>query len=148
MRIIALLIGVILCSGSGVAALDQPGQAVPPATPEALEGLPYTGIIKNSTRYEVSIPSDNSDAALVIPPHGWTEYIIWTKRLDVTAFHNGKPFYCLKIQAQPKNYQFMCSKYDFMAEIVKPEPVRKYKPVKKKRIKRRPKRVEGEESLG
>ena len=30
----------------------------------------YTGIIKNKTRFEVSVPSENSDATLTIPPMG------------------------------------------------------------------------------
>jgi hypothetical protein len=93
----------------------------------------YTGIIKNKTRYEVSVPSENSDATLVIPPHSWIEYTMWTRRANVTAYHDGKPFYCLKLYADPREYAFMCDKYDFMAEIVKPEPApRKYKPMKKR----------------
>ena len=40
---------------------------------------------------------------------------------NVTAYHDGKPFYCLKLWADPGEYPFMCEKYDFMAEIVKPE---------------------------
>jgi hypothetical protein len=100
----------------------------------------YTGIIKNKTRYEVSVPSENSDGTLVIPPHSWIEYTMWTRRAKVTAFHDGKPFYCLTLVADPKEYPFMCSKYDFMAEIVKPEPKGKYKPMKKRkrRVKRQP----------
>jgi hypothetical protein len=100
----------------------------------------YTGIIKNKTRYEVSLPSENSDATLVIPPHGWIEYTMWTRRASVTAYHDGKPFYCLKLLADPSEYSFMCSKYDFMAEIVKPEGATgTYKPMKKrKRIKKQP----------
>ncbi len=39
----------------------------------------------------------------------------------MTAYHDGKPFYCLKLFADPSEYPFMCKKYDFMAEIVKPE---------------------------
>jgi hypothetical protein len=99
----------------------------------------YTGIIKNKTGREVSVPSENSDATLVIPPHGWIEYTIWTRRANVTAYHDGKPFYCLKLNAQPREYPFMCSNYDFMAEIVKAEPAGggKYKPMKKrKRLKK------------
>jgi len=98
----------------------------------------YTGIIKNKTRYEVSVPSENSGATLVIPPHGWIEYTMWTRRANVTAYHDGKPFYCLKLSVHLQEYPFMCSKYDFMAEIVKPEPaVGKSKPMKKrKRIKK------------
>jgi len=101
----------------------------------------YTGIIKNKTRYEVSIPSENSDATLVIPPHSFIEYTMWTRRANVTAYHDGKPFYCLKLLADPNEFLFMCSKYDFMAEIVKPEPAAgKYKPMKKrKRVKKQPK---------
>jgi hypothetical protein len=103
----------------------------------------YTGIIKNKTRYEVSVPSENSDATLVIPPHSWIEYTMWTRRANVTAYHDGKPFYCLKLWADPNEYPFMCSNYDFMAEIVKPEamyrPAGTYKPMKKrKRIKKQP----------
>ena len=95
----------------------------------------YTGIIKNKTRYEVSLPSENSDATLVIPPHSWIEYTMWTRRAKVTAYHDGKPFYCLVLFADLKEYPFMCSKYDFMAEIVKPEPARKYKPMKKRKYR-------------
>jgi hypothetical protein len=87
----------------------------------------------------VSIPSENSDATLVIPPNGWIEYTMWTRQADVTAYHEGKPFYCLKLAAHPKEYPFMCKKYDFMAEIVKPEAAGagKYKPMKKrKRVKK------------
>jgi hypothetical protein len=101
----------------------------------------YTGIIKNKTNYEVSLPSENSDATLVIPPHSWIEYTMWTRRAKVTAYHDGKPFYCLALYADPSEYPFMCGKYDFMAEIVKPEPSGKYKPMKKRkyRVKKQPK---------
>jgi hypothetical protein len=96
-----------------------------------------TGIIKNKTRYEVSVPSENSDATLIIPAHSWIEYTAWTRKFDVTVYREGKPFYCLKIQAYPKEYSYMCKKYDFMAEIVKPEPSKagKYKPMKKRKYR-------------
>ena len=104
----------------------------------------YTGIIKNKTRYEVSVPSESSDANLLIPPHGWIEYTMWTRSANITAYHDGKPFYCLKLWADPSEFSFMCNKYDFMAEIVKPEPVDrpegKYKPMKKRKrqVKKQP----------
>ena len=135
MKIVALIMGLILVLGSVAVAVDTPAPAGSAALAEVQEVPPYTGVIKNKTKYEVSIPSENSDATLVIPPHGWIEYVIWDKHVDLTAYHNGKPFYCLKIQAQPKNYQFMCSQYDFMAEIVKPEPVKRHWPSKLKRRK-------------
>jgi hypothetical protein len=149
MRIIALVIGIILVSASVGLAIDPPSQAGPTVMPEVPDGRPYTGIIKNRTRYKVSIPSDNSDATLIIPPYGWIEYTIWTHKFDVAAYHNGDPFYCLKLVAHPQEYTFKCKKYDFMAEIVKPEPVRRYKPVRKKRIKkRRQKADQGVKGLG
>ena len=113
---------------------------VPQSLRENERARRYTGIIKNKTRYEVSLPSENSDATLTIPPHSFIEYTMWTRRANVTVYHDGKPFYCLKLLADPREYAFMCDKYDFMAEIVKPEPVRKYKPMKKRkyRAKKRP----------
>ena len=146
MRILALIIGIMLVAAGGAAAIDTPRQAGPPATLELLDGIPYTGIIQNKTRYEVSIPSDNSGATLVIPPYGWIEYTIWTHQYDVAAYHDGDPFYCLKLIANPQAYAFKCKKYDFMAEIVKAEPAGqsagKYKPMKKR------KRVVKKESQG
>jgi len=137
MRITALIIGVMLVASGVAGAIDTPGQGAPQAMPEVLDGVAYTGIIKNKTRYEVSIPSENSDGTLVIPPNSWIEYTIWTRSADVTAYYEGKPFYCLKLAAHPREYPFMCSKYDFMAEIVKPEPAGTYKPMKKrKRVKK------------
>jgi hypothetical protein len=107
----------------------------------------YTGIIKNKTRYEVSVPSNNSGATLTIPARGWIEYISYTPHFDLTAYREGKPFYCMNINADPRTYDFMCDKYDFMVEIVKPEP--KSKPIlKKKRLKRRAKCDEGVQGLG
>jgi hypothetical protein len=142
-------------ANTGLPAVGTSDLVFDPVTPDAA-GLPdrrdlpfpanlqrnetarrYTGIIKNKTRYEVSVPSENSDATLVIPPHGWIEYTMWTRRANVTAYNDGKPFYCLKLCADPSEYLFMCSRYDFMAEIVKPEPAGKYKPMKKrKRVKK------------
>jgi hypothetical protein len=83
---------------------------------------PYTGVIKNTTRYNVVLPSLNSGATLAIPAHGWIEYTVYSRKSDLTVYSDGKPFYCLTIQADPKNYEYMCKRYDFLAEIAKPEP--------------------------
>lgn len=131
-------------SSNFAAAIDTLRTVDPQAIPELQDlpvpGLskprtrPYTGIIQNKTNYEVSIPSRNSIGTLVIPPHSWIEYIAWDQFFDVTAYHDGKPFYCLKIHAHPRTYPFMCKKYDFLAEIVKPEPApSQYKPMKKRK---------------
>jgi hypothetical protein len=143
MRIITLIIGVMLVASGVAGAVESPRPLGPPTTLEVLDGVAYTGIIKNNTRYEVSIPSENSDATLVILPHSYIEYTIWTHKVDVTAYRDGKPFYCLKLAAQPQAYPFMCKKYDFMAEIVKPEPTQgghRYKPMKKRKrhVKKQP----------
>jgi len=149
MRIIALIIVVILVSPGFVAAVDPPDLADLPAASESQEVRPYIGIIKNKTRNEVSIPSENSDATLLIPPNGWIEFTTWTQHSGVTAYHNGNPFYCLNIFAHPQEYSFMCKKYDFMVEITPPTPVRKYKPIQKeRRIKKKPIGDEGVEALG
>ena len=134
---------------NGQPALPQPAAppiaAAEPATinpsdPEAFQGRPrlYTGIIKNKSNCDVSLYSGNSDAVLIIPAHGWIEYDAWLRHFDLTAYCDGKPYYCLKINANPKAYPFMCKNYDFMVEIVKPEGVKSY-PGKK--LKRRVKKV-------
>ena len=60
---------------------------------------------------------------------------MWTRRANVTAYYDGKPFYCLTLSANPSEYCFMCSRYDFMAEVVKPEPAPSYKPMKKRKYR-------------
>jgi hypothetical protein len=108
----------------------------------------YTGVIKNQTRYEVSVPSRNSGATLIIPARGFIEYVSYEKDFDVTVYRDGKPFYCLKINAHPREYAFMCKNdYDFIAEIVKPESTSEDRYRKMKRAIKKPKpRPEGEET--
>jgi hypothetical protein len=108
----------------------------------------YTGIIKNKTRYDVSVPSANSGATIIIPAQGFIEYTIWNKHSDITAYYNGKPFYCLKVTAHPKNYDYMCKRYDFIAEIVKEEAIQKPKPSKMKKRLRKKTKVSEVEGLG
>jgi hypothetical protein len=104
---------------------------VPPIPP----ARKYTGIIKNKTKYEVSIPSRNSDATITIPPYGWVEYTAWNKHFSMTVYNDGNPFFCININAHFQKYPFMCKKYDFIAEIVKEEPVIRKGPSKLKRRK-------------
>jgi len=121
-----------------------------PATPITNRAGPprkYTGIIKNKTALEVSVPSGNSGSTLVIPPRGWIEYISYARHFNLTAYQDGKPYYCMNINAEPRNYAFMCDRYDFLVEIVKPEPKLKVAP-KQKRYKKKPKGEEGVEGLG
>lgn len=107
----------------------------------------YVGVIKNRTNYEVSVPSRNSDSTLIIPARSFIEYVSYEKDFVVTVYRDGKPFYCLKINAHPREYAFMCKNdYDFIAEIVKPEPTSQAKYQKMKRAIKKPKpRPEGEQ---
>jgi hypothetical protein len=139
MRIMALIIAVILVSPGLVAAIDPVDQTGITTASELQEVRSYTGIIKNNSRCKVSIPSENSDATLLIPPHSWIEFTIWTQKSNVTAYCDGKPFYCLNIFAHPQEYPFMCKKYDFMAEIVKEEPVIRQGPSGPSKLKPRKK---------
>lgn len=102
----------------------------------------YTGIIKNRSSCDVSLYSGNSGATLIIPAHGWIEYDAWVRHFNLTAYCDGKPYYCMNINANPAAYPFMCKKYDFMVEIVKPEAVERYPGKKLKR------RVRKERALG
>ncbi len=100
----------------------------------------YTGIIKNNTGYDVSVPSRNSSATLIIPARSFIEYVSYDKNFDVTVYKGGRPFYCLKINAHPREYAYMCrNDYDFIAEIERPEPVaRQQKYPKLKRAIKKP----------
>jgi hypothetical protein len=140
MRILACIMGIILASAGLAAAVDQPTQLEVLALAGSTGYAPYKGIIRNCTRYEVSIPSKNSLGTVTIPPFGWIEYITWAQKADVTAYRDGQPFYCLKIQAKPQQFPFMCKKYDFMEEIVKVEEPRATPTKLKRRIKRKAKR--------
>lgn len=121
-------------------AIDIIKQADPTALPEldAIVGdskrqrsmRAYTGIIKNNTKYELSVPSQNSLGTLIIPPKGWIEYTVWEPRARFSPYLNGEPYRCFDIKPKPKAYDFMCKKYDFMAVIdaaEKPEYYKKYK---------------------
>ena len=107
---------------------------------------PYTGIIKNTTGYDLEVPSKNSSAALPLPAKGYIEYKAWQQKFDLTVYRDGKPFYCLKIEAHLGEYPYMCSRYDFLAEVVAAKPEKKSK-LKKRRFKKKPKSDEVE-SLG
>jgi hypothetical protein len=108
----------------------------------------YIGIIKNTTGYDLAVPSKNSSAALPLPAKGFIEYTAWQQKFDLTVYRDGKPFYCLKIEAHPKGYPYMCSNYDFFAEVVAAEPVKKHKPVRKKRHKKKKPVDEGVKGFG
>ena len=141
LMILLLFAGYASSQDSAVISTDAPGFAT------GQDNYNYVGVIKNRTNYDVSVPSRNSSATLTIPARGFIEYVSYEKDFDVTVYQDGKPFYCLKINAHPGEYAYLCKNdYDFMAEIVKPEPVAKAKYRKMKRAIKKPKpRPEGEQ---
>jgi hypothetical protein len=106
---------------------------------------PYTGLIQNFTGYDISIPSGNSGATLVVPARGWLEYVNWEPNVRLKGFVNGKQVYNQDLRVQPGKFKYMGNSYDFVAEIqpppelapeVKPYCPPRAKPKPKKRKKR------------
>jgi hypothetical protein len=100
---------------------------------------PYIGVIKNNTKYDLSVPSENSLATLIVPGRNWIEFVVWDPKFDFIAYHEGEPFACQKIVVNPDAYPYMCKNYDFIVEINPrvPERPRYYKKYKKMYRKRR-----------
>jgi hypothetical protein len=122
---LALLAGMVALLGAVGANGTAPG-------PEPL--APFTGIIKNNTKFDLSVPSENSLGTLILPAKGWIEFVVWDKTFDLTAYKDGKPFFAQKVGVTPKAFPYMTKNYDFMAEITAPEP-RTGKTYKKKRYR-------------
>lgn len=127
----------------------------PKALPE-LEDLPsvkprrnlrvrkYTGLIQNFTHYDISIPSANSGVAIIVPAHGWREFISWTSQVRLSGFVNGKQVYYQSIRVQPKHFKYMGNTYDFVAEIQpppEPAPEEKFSGPPKRKSKKRAKKT-------
>ncbi len=77
----------------------------------------YIGLIENFTNYDISLLSANSGAALIIPAHGWLEYVSWQPNIKLIGYVDGKQVYYQCLQAHPKKYQYLGESYDFVAEI-------------------------------
>lgn len=133
-----LVIGLTGLLARNVPAAQETVGELPPAPP------PYTGIINNKTGYDLSIPSLNSQAAVVVPACSWIEYTAWSPRFQVVAYADGKPVYCQDVTVQAQKYQFKCRSYDFVAEIYPSKPAPQPAPKKKSQ----PKRKKGDVSTG
>jgi|GEM_PF-2392006 len=113
-------------------ALNVLKQCDPAALPQ-LAGLPvleptaptksrrYTGLIQNLSGYDVTIPSDNSEATIIVPAYGWLEYTTWQPEVRLYGFVDGKQVYFQQIRVKPRYYQYLGNHYDFVATI-RPEP--------------------------
>jgi hypothetical protein len=104
-----------------------------------LEPLPpYIGIIKNNSGQDVSVPSENSQATLIVPARGWIEFVVWDPQFDLIPYLGGKPFGCQKVIVQPDSVPYMCKNYDFLVEInpTAPRPTKWYYKKYKKRYRK------------
>lgn len=129
-------------SSAFMEAIDIIKKADPTALPELDEIAPfstrakgkraYTGVIRNMTNHELSVPSQNSQATLIIPPKGWIEYTAWEPMVIFSPYLGGQPYRCFRIKPKVKAYEFMCKNYDFMAIIPAAEKPKLYKKYKKR----------------
>jgi len=106
-----------------------------------LEPLPpYVGIIKNNSTHDISVPSENSLATLIVPAKGWIEYTVWDPKFDLVPYYKGKPFACEKVVVTPDAFPYMCTKYHFLVElkVSEPAPAQKWYDKKYKKRYRRP----------
>ncbi len=78
---------------------------------------PYVGLIRNFSAMNVSIPSHDSSATLILPAQGQMEYTVWQPKFKIFGYVNGKEVYCRDVKIEPKKYSYFCKNYDFLVEI-------------------------------
>ncbi|MEW6387360.1 MAG: hypothetical protein AB1491_07585 [Thermodesulfobacteriota bacterium] len=100
---------------------------------------PYTGIIINKSSKDVSFPSQDSGAALIVPAGGNLEYIAWSREFNLLGYVADQPYFCRKIKIGNVKFPYHCKHYDFLAEIKSDRPAPSRQPLRKKpRVKRKP----------
>ncbi len=126
--VLAAIIALLLATGAN--AISMGASTLPP----------YTGVIKNNTACEFSIPSQNSMGTLIVPARGWIEYVVWDPKFEVIPYYKGNPFGCQWVTVTPKGFAYMWKNYDFMVEINGPGPCPAEEPgyqKYKKRVRRK-----------
>jgi hypothetical protein len=79
---------------------------------------PYVGLIRNFSDASISIPSQDSDATLILPARGQMEYTVWKPNFDIFGYMEGKQVYYKNIRIEPKKkFTFFGRTYDFLAEV-------------------------------
>ena len=78
---------------------------------------PYVGLIRNFSALDISIPSHDSSATLILPARGQLEYTVWKPNVDIFGYVDGKQVYYKNIRIEPKKYTFFGKSYDFLAEV-------------------------------
>ena len=124
--LLASVIALLLVTGTK-AEVPEPGPLPP-----------YVGIVKNNSNYDISLPSENSQATLIVPARGWIEFVVWDPKFDLVPYLNGKPFQCQKVLVRPDAFPYMCKNYDFLVEInlPSPTPTKEYYKKYKKRYRK------------
>ncbi len=84
---------------------------------------PYVGLLQNYSTMDISIPSQDSDATLILPARGTMEYTAWKPNFTLIGFVDGKEVFCQHVRVQPQRYTFFCKNYDFLAEIMAEAPL-------------------------
>jgi len=127
-------IALALLAGVAALCLVTWANAVAPG-PEPL--APFTGVIKNNTKDDMSVYSQNSLGTLIIPARGWIEFVVWEEKFDLRVYKDGEPYFAQKMAVTPQAIPFMTQNYDFIAEINPPPPPKQIKKYyKKKRYKK------------
>ena len=111
LAVLAGMVTLLIVTGANAAA---PG-------PDSLP--PYTGVIKNNSSHDISVPSENSLGTLIVPARGWIEFVVWDPRFHLIPYLDGQPYGCQNVRVQPHAFPFMCKDYDFLVEINMREPV-------------------------
>ncbi|MBM4289465.1 MAG: hypothetical protein FJ135_15205 [Deltaproteobacteria bacterium] len=85
---------------------------------------PYVGLIRNFTEYDITIPSHNSSASLILPARGSLELKVWQPNIKLIGYVDGQQVYYQSIRVKPRKYVFFGKTYDFLAEVnpEKPDP--------------------------
>ena len=111
LALLASIVALLVVTGANA---EAPG-------PEPLP--PYTGVIKNNSSHDISVPSANSLATLIVPARGWIEFVVWDPKFHLIPYLDGQPYGCQKVRVKPHASPYMCKSYDFLVEIKAPAPV-------------------------
>lgn len=115
------LLGIMLTFLGGCCSLDL-------ASDDEIRGQdirPYVGLIRNFSALDISIPSADSSATLILPARSQIEYTVWQPSVDIFGYVKGKQVYYDKFRIGRQKYTFMGKSYDFLAEVCPqlPDPV-------------------------
>jgi hypothetical protein len=78
---------------------------------------PYVGLIRNFSALDISIPSHDSSAILILPAGGQMEYTVWKPNANIFGYVDGKQIYYKNMRIEPKKYTYLGKSYDFLAEV-------------------------------